>query len=269
MNIRNYAKNASQKLIKTKKKNNMKKINWTIKFGFFLIILSLILYTIHYLIFNNPDHIFLWSMTSLSFLPLSILFVTIIVNGLLIRRQKHLIHSKINMLIGTFFSEVGTNLLEYFSDNDPDIEKIRKKLKITGNWDETKFIEASKKLKKHDYSVEFKKVNLSFLRKYLIEKRDFLVRLMENPNLLERESFTDVLLAVFHLTEELEGRKKIKEITEVDNKHISGDIKRAYRLLVFEWLSYMKYLKEHYPYMFSHAMRTNPFDTDATIEIKE
>ena len=131
-----------------------------------------------------------------------------------------------------------------------------------------KFREASDKLKKHDYSVEFKKVNLSFLRKYLIEKRDFLVRLMENPNLLERESFTDVLLAVFHLTEELEGRKKIKEIAEVDNNHIMGDIKRAYSLLVFEWLGYMKYQKEHYPYMFSHAMRTNPFDTDATIEIK-
>lgn len=247
----------------------MIKISWTIKFGFFLVVLSLILYTIHYLIFQNPEHIFLWSMTSLSFLPLSILFVTLIVNGLLIRRQKQLVLSKLNMLIGTFFSEVGTNLLEYFSDNDPDIDKIRGNLKITGNWDDTKFREASDKLKKHDYSVEFKKVNLVFLRKYLIEKRDFLVRLMENPNLLERESFTDVLLAVFHLTEELEGRKKIKEITEVDNKHIMGDIKRAYSLLVFEWLTYMKYQKEHYPYMFSHAMRTNPFDTNATIEIKE
>ena len=61
--------------------------------------------------------------------------------------------------------------------------------------------------------MEFKKVNLAFLRKYLIEKRDFLVRLMENPNLLEQESFTEVLKAVFHLTEELEGRKKIKEIS--------------------------------------------------------
>ena len=247
----------------------MMKISWAIKFGLFLIFLSGILYIIHYLFFQNLDHIFLWSMTSLAFLPLSVLFVSLIVNGLLVRRQKHLVHSKLNMLIGTFFSEVGTNLLEYFSDNDPDIERIRGKLKITGNWDDKEFQEASDKLKKHDYSVEFKKVDLTLLRNYLIEKRDFLVRLMENPNLLEHESFTNVLLAVFHLTEELEDRKKIKEITEVDKKHIMGDIKRVYSLLVLEWLSYMKYQKKHYPYMFSHAMRTNPFDTEATIEIKE
>ena len=78
----------------------MIKISWTIKFGFFLVVLSLILYTIHYLIFQNSDHIFLWSMTSIAFLPLSILFVTLIVNGLLIRRQKYLVQSKLNMLIG-------------------------------------------------------------------------------------------------------------------------------------------------------------------------
>ena len=208
-------------------------------------------------------------MTSLAFLPLSVLFVTVIINGLLIRRQKHLVLSKLNMLIGTFFSEVGTTLLEYFSDNDPEIDKIRGKLKITGNWDDDTFKEVSTKLKNHDYSVEFKKVNLAYLRTFLIKKRDFLVRLMENPNLLEHDSFTNHLLAVFHLTEELEGRKKIKEITEVDNKHISGDIKRAYSLLVLEWLSYMNYLKKYYPYMFSHAMRTNPFDAEATIEIQE
>jgi hypothetical protein len=40
----------------------------------------------------------------------------------------------------------------------------------------------------------------------LLSKRDFLVALMENPNLLEHESFTDLLWAVFHLVEELAVR---------------------------------------------------------------
>jgi hypothetical protein len=35
-------------------------------------------------------------------------------------------------------------------------------------------------------------------------------------------------------------------------------------LLVLEWVSYMRYLKEHYPYLFSLAMRTNPFDAEAS-----
>ena len=49
---------------------------------------------------------------------------------------------------------------------------------------------------------------------------------------------------------------------------MAGDIKRAYTLLVFEWLSYMKHLKNNYPYLFSLAMRLNPFDENATVEIK-
>jgi len=35
-------------------------------------------------------------------------------------------------------------------------------------------------------------------------------------------------------------------------------------LLVQEWLDYMEYLKVNYPYLFSLAMRTNPFDRKAS-----
>jgi hypothetical protein len=37
---------------------------------------------------------------------------------------------------------------------------------------------------------------------------------------------------------------------------------------MFEWVEYMKHLKNEYPYLFSFAMRTNPFDDKATIEVK-
>jgi len=38
--------------------------------------------------------------------------------------------------------------------------------------------------------------------------------------------------------------------------------------LVRQWLAYMKYLKNFYPYLFSLAMRTNPFDQHASPIIK-
>jgi hypothetical protein len=59
----------------------MKRLSWEIKFGMFLIGLSAILYTVHFLVFNNPDHIYIWSLTSLAFLPISVLFVTLIINS--------------------------------------------------------------------------------------------------------------------------------------------------------------------------------------------
>jgi hypothetical protein len=90
--------------------------------------------------------------------------------------------------------------------------------------------------------------------------------MLENPNLLEHESFTDLLWAVFHLTEELASRADLNHLDDRDYDHFTGDIERAYRLLIFEWLTYMIHLKGDYPFLFSFAARTNPFDPEAERE---
>ena len=94
------------------------------------------------------------------------------------------------------------------------------------------------------------------------------MRLLENPNLLEHDTFTDALWAVFHLTEELTQRTDLHLLTVSDRKHLAGDAQRGYVLLIKEWLAYMAHLKNRYPYLFSLALRTNPFDPFATPEIQ-
>jgi hypothetical protein len=42
------------------------------------------------------------------------------------------------------------------------------------------------------------------------------------------------------------------------------DIERAYNNLIHQWLHYMQYTQENYPYFFLFAMRTNPFDEKAS-----
>jgi hypothetical protein len=42
------------------------------------------------------------------------------------------------------------------------------------------------------------------------------------------------------------------------------DLTRVYSQLVIEWLTYMHHQKKKYPYLFSLAMRTNPFDEHAS-----
>ena len=116
--------------------------------------------------------------------------------------------------------------------------------------------------------MEIRKVELEYLRDFLIGKRDFLLRLLENPNLFEHESFTELLRAVFHLTEELQNREDISQLPDSDYEHLAADIRRAYVLLVEHWLDYMKHLKDNYPYLFSLAMRTNPFDQSASPVVK-
>jgi hypothetical protein len=246
----------------------MKRISWQVILGLSLILLSIFFYLIHYAIFRDPHHIFIYLIGDVAFVFIEVLLVTLIIHQLLNVREKRARLEKLNMVIGAFFSEVGTRLITYFSDFDPKLDKIREELIVTTGWSEQDFSSVSKRLKSYDYEVEIQKVELGYLGGFLMEKRDFLLRLLENPNLLEHESFTELLRAVFHLTEELQSRKSISQLPDTDYDHLSGDIKRAYILLVHQWVDYMKHLKDNYPYLFSLAMRTNPFDQSASPVVK-
>jgi hypothetical protein len=175
---------------------------------------------------------------------------------------------KLNMLIGVFFSEIGTKLLVHFSDSDPNLDQIKSDLIVRDSWSDKEFMNISNKLRDYKYDININKIDLHNIQSFLIDKNDVLVRLLENPNLFEHESFTELLQAVFHLDEELRTRKNVQILSEKDMQHIMSDIKRAYTLLVYEWVDYMNYLKNNYPYLFSLAMRLNPFDEKAAPEIK-
>ena len=246
----------------------MKGMRWQIILGLSLVVLSVVFYFIHYAIFRDPHHIFIYMIGDIAFVFIEVLLVTLIIHQLLSVREKRARLEKLNMVIGAFFSEIGAGLVTYFSDFDPKLEKIKQELIVRPNWSEKEFSAVSKRLKSYDYGVEIQKVELEYLRDFLIAKRDFLLRLLENPNLLEHESFTELLRAVFHLTEELQGREDISQLPDSDYEHLAGDIKRAYVLLVQHWLDYMKHLKNNYPYLFSLAMRTNPFDQSASPIVK-
>jgi len=81
-----------------------------------------------------------------------------------------------------------------------------------------------------------------------------MLRLLENPNLLEHESFTDMLWAIFHFTEELEKRASFDDLPRTDYEHLEGGLERAYKHVLSEWLKYMEHLMDNYPYLFSLAI---------------
>jgi len=246
----------------------MKRYHWHLLLASSLIALSASIYLLHFSIFRDAHHIFLYLIGDIAFLPIQVLLVTLIIEKLLNEREKRQMLKKLNMVIGVFFSEVGTSLLKSFSDFSPHSESIRKDLMVTNDWSNRSFSAMSKRLKSHDYRIEIQKGSLEELKRFLLEKRGFLLTLLENPNLLEHESFTELLWAVFHLTEELSFRPRLTQLTDPDYQHLTGDTKRVYVLLVAEWLAYMKHLKDNYPYLFSLAVRTNPFDPAASAEIK-
>ena len=246
----------------------MKRLKREIALASLLIVLSAVVYLIHYGIFRDARHIFLYFVGDVGFVFIEVLLVTLIIDRLLSARENRSLLRKLNMVIGAFFSEVGTELLKSFAEFDPGSERLRKELLAVSDWSEDELSRVERDLNDYDYSIDTQRGDLEGLRSLLRGKRDFLLGLLQNPNLLEHESFTELHWAVFHLSEELNQRVNVKELPETDHQHLARDMKRVYISLVSQWMTYMKHLSREYPYLFSLAMRTNPFDPHACPEVK-
>ncbi len=230
--------------------------------------LSGLTYLVHYYIFRDVHHIFIYMLGDLAFLPLEVFLVVIVVERLLARREKKAMLQKLNMVIGAFFSEVGTELLRRLLHCFEQRQEIAQNLGAAQNWTHAEFKQAMNYARAIKDKPDCLKINLDELRTFLMQKRTFLLALLENPNLLEHEYFTDLLWATFHLAEELETRPSVKDLPDSDLQHISVDIRRVYRHLAAEWVAYAEHLKSNYPFLFSHFVRMHPFQEKPSPVVK-
>jgi hypothetical protein len=253
----------------------MAKFKQLIKHNSFIIILASIFlllsglgYFIHYLIFRDTHHIFIYLVGDLAFLPLEVLLVGIVIERIMTRRETQAKLQKLNMVIGAFFSEVGNHLLRSFLEDFNNKEEISRHLSVVSDWSKKDFQTASDFARKLTVEVSHQHLNLEQIKIFLSERRTFILSLLENPGLLENDRFTDLLWAVTHLDEELQARVNLTNLTEKDLKHIAGDINRTYNHLATEWLDYVEHLKSNYPYLFSLVLRTHPFQEHPSPHIK-
>ncbi len=249
-------------------KRNIESLKWYVVLACILIGFSVVSYLIQIAIFHRPGDTFFYMLQDFAFVPIQVLFVTFIISRLLTEREKRALLKKLNMLVGAFYSEVGTELMKYCSRFSPDLSGLAPHLLITGSWTHADFTAAVRQTHAVDLKLDSRKNDLKELKRFLEDKRGFLLSLLANPNLLDHETFTDLLWAVFHLLEELSSRSALEGLPETDYNHLTGDIHRVYTQLLSEWLSYVEHLKADYPYLFSLAVRLNPLDANASPVVK-
>jgi hypothetical protein len=242
---------------------------WKFIAGIALVVLSLAMFTAHYLIFQDSHHLFIFFVGDLAFIPIQVLVVTLIIDQMLESREKQRRMEKLNMVIGTFFSTIGTPLLAQLSGADTTIEQVKQRLVVGTEWNSAMFHEIKECLNSYTCNVAITRVDMEVLRNFLLGHEDFLLRLVENPMVFEHESFTGLILALSHLTEEMKARGDLSTLPPSDKSHLKNDIQRVYAQLILEWIKYMEYLKTHYPYLFNLAMRKNPFDESASVIVRQ
>ncbi len=175
---------------------------WKLIVGIGLITLSLALFTAHYLIFHDEHHLFIFFFGDLAFIPIEILIVTLIIDQMLEGREKQRRMEKLNLVIGTFFSTIGTPLLATLSRADPGIGSVKSHLVIGDNWGAGQFRDVQVCLDSHACAISGDQIDKELLRSFLLGSEEFIIRIVENPMIFEHESFTGLILAINHLTEE-------------------------------------------------------------------
>lgn len=227
--------------------------------GTSLVCFSAVIYLIQLSIFHDEHDTFFYMLQDLAFVPISVLLVTFILERLIASREKKSKLEKMNMVIGAFYSEVGTKLIKYCAKYDKDYKDNKCSLHFSNDWTSKDFDQAAIFIKNKAFRIDLKLYSVEELKSFLLIKRNFLLNLLGNPVLLEHDTFTDLLWSIFHITDEFLFRKDLTNLSDEDYSHLSIDLERVYSLLIYEWIFYVKHIKTNYPYLFSLSLRENPF----------
>ncbi len=240
-----------------------------VRIAILLVGIAVVLYVLRVLIFGYPQEMLRYLMDDVAFLLIQVLILWLLIDRVIRNIEHESMKQKLNMVIGAFYAEVGITLMGIIASFDAEFDEIRPLVIVKPSWTAEDYEKAKASLRDYDYSIELQCGDLPALKTLLLSERPFLLSLLENQNLLEHETFTELLWAVFHLAEELAVRPDVSCLIGADARHISVDIKRAYGFLIAEWLDYMRHLQTQYPHLFSLAVRTNPLDPNATVIVAE
>ncbi len=224
-----------------------------------LLLLSIIVYGLQlYLFFGNPYYSTLfYFLQDLAFLPVEVAMVTFIFQRFLHKQEVEKQTKKTNVIISTFFVEIGLEIITAISDCNINRDEIKEQItdmELSYKRDRG----LRKDLQCLKFQMEASPDKIGRLKGILVKKKHFLVRMLENDHLLEHDSFTDTLWAVFHVADELQMRN-VDDLSDEDIAHLCTDLNRAYRGLVEEWVLYVHHLEEEYPYLHKTAIKRSPF----------
>lgn len=234
-------------------KNNLLKI-------IILVILTIVFYLIYYIIFGEIHYIITSIAMSIASIPLNMLFTGIIVNCIVDIKDKRKKDKEVDILTGLFFNEIGIEMLDIFTNRDECIEDIRKKALIKKDWAIDKYEELYKIFKNYDSCINVDMNDLRQLKIILDKKSSFILDLLFNPVLDDKEDFTELIVEVLHLRDEINHRFIGNKLEDYEKIYIESDINKLYKLLCQRWVNYMIYLKKYYPQVFIKSLVNSPFD---------
>ncbi|MDM8534789.1 hypothetical protein QUF55_08840, partial [Clostridiaceae bacterium HSG29] len=177
-----------------------------LKLGVALILTSLLLYVIHFYIFHDMEHLTIFLVSDIAFVPLEVFLVSLILERMIKKHEEERATKKLHMLVGMFYQEVGDKLLRMFVKADEGIKLNDIWISVDTTWTKENYKELEKLIKSHSHIINIDKIDLKELYKMLSFKRSLIINFLTNPILLEKDYFSNELSSILHILTELEYR---------------------------------------------------------------
>lgn len=224
-----------------------------------LLCASALLYAIHYLIFRDLHHLAIFGLHELAFVPLEVILVTLGLDQLVEKTHREEARSKVSIIETLYFNESGGTMLRYLTSFDPDAARLRELLQVTQDWRSSNFRQAIRQLKSYPFLLDLDRIDFFGLHYHLSQRHEYYRSMLENPALTQSEAFTEMIMKIYLLWEELDGRTNLYQLPEKDRSYLAELLHEIYRELTEYWLDNVYNHSIHNRFRLHRAIESNPF----------
>lgn len=224
-----------------------------------LLCASALLYAIHYLIFRDLHHLAIFGLHELAFVPLEVILVTLGLDQLVEKTHREEARSKVSIIETLYFNESGSTMLRYLTSFDPDAARLRELLQVTQDWRSSDFRQAIRHLKSYPFLLDLDRIDFFGLHYHLSQRHEYYRSMLENPALTQSEAFTEMIMKIYLLWEELDGRTNLYQLPEKDRSYLAELLHEIYRELTEYWLDNVYNHSIHNRFRLHRAIESNPF----------
>ena len=224
-----------------------------------LLCASALLYAIHYLIFRDLHHLAIFGLHELAFVPLEVILVTLGLDQLVEKTHREEARSKVSIIETLYFNESGGTMLRYLTSFDPDAARLRELLQVTEDWHSSDFRQAIRQLKSYPFLLDLDRIDFFGLHYHLSQRHEYYRSMLENPALTQSDAFTEMIMKIYLLWEELDGRTNLYQLPEKDRSYLAELLHEIYRELTEYWLDNVYNHSIHNRFRLHRAIESNPF----------
>lgn len=215
-----------------------------------LVFLSLALNFVHWIIYRDLKYITHYFLLHLSFLPIHALVIGLIIEELVSYRENAHRQRKLNLFLGIFFRQIGTDFLIRIADMLDNRKEFDELIVVGEDWKARRFRKARNEVKHFTPRMKASGEDIIDLMELLKSHEEQIMSMTRNPLVLEFETLHGSLMSLFHLTEEMHFRQPLYRLEQSEVNHLARDAGKSLTQLAVLWLFYMEHLKDTHPSLF-------------------